>query len=295
MKNIILTLTLFLISLTINSQGYISIAGGPSYKAGEMDLSKSAGAKEGSYGAGWLAQVRGGYFFNKMLGLEVGLGYLHGEEQTMFDKTSTLQATGKSRAYGGQISGIINFSEHIYIRAGLVMKLGGRNEFTGQLKSKIPKSGLFFTTGLKYLEGIGTMENEVPLVLDIKRNNYGKFPLGHALGLGFKTEIAKNLHFFAEFEYLRINVDGDKSELVSFNGKIGNVSVTRKELFDVVSKLSKLDPKVNDKFNPIKPLLADKSTFEEKPDYSTGTQLQATTSPYSSIGFALGLTYSFGN
>ena len=68
------------------SQAYLSVSGGYGFKTHQKVLGRDATDPtaitelKGSYGEGYQAQLRGGYFFHKRWGGELALGYLHGED-----------------------------------------------------------------------------------------------------------------------------------------------------------------------------------------------------------------------
>ena len=81
MRKTLLSAIAFILGATaMYSQAYISVSGGYGFKAHEKTLGRDATNPaaitdlKGSYGEGYQAQLRGGYFFHKRWGTELALG-----------------------------------------------------------------------------------------------------------------------------------------------------------------------------------------------------------------------------
>ncbi len=289
MKKTILTIALAMASLAVNAQegAYLSLTGGATAKAGEKVLSHSAGAFEGSFAEGWQAQVRGGYLFNETLGIELGVGYLHGDSQPIIDMGG-ITAEGKSRAYGASLTGIVNLSKNVYLRGGLLTKLGGHTIFSGKINQSLPTKllvakGMMTVEQYKQLAQAGV--NGLPLEVEFERTNTGKFPLGFVGAFGVKFPISEHFSVFAEAEYQGINVSADTSEFSKYSGKFNGQPLERQALLNAV-KGTPLEYEVN-------MLVGDEFKYVDNPDKSTNKEAQSISSPYSSFGFTFGITYNF--
>jgi len=153
----------------------------------------------GSYGEGMNVQLKAGYFFSEMFGVELGVGYLNGADQNssyyLTDDNNNIkeytESLAHARAYGLTAALIYNFNEHFYGKIGMVTKLGGKTE--AEFTKTTPTS-----LGAIVAEGV---------------NDYhGRLPLGFTGAMGYKHNIGGNWSLFAELEYLGISVTRDNSE-----------------------------------------------------------------------------------
>ncbi len=289
MKKTILTIALAVASFTVSAQegAYLSLAGGATAKAGEKLLSHTSGAFKGSYAEGWQAQVRGGYFFNERFGVELGLGYLHGDAQPIID-AGGVTAEGKSRAYGASLTGIVNLSKNVYFRAGLLTKVGGHTIFSGTINQNLP-TGLLVQKGMMTPEQYGQLKqagvNALPLAVEFERSNTGKFPLGFVGAFGVKYPISEHFSIFAEAEYQGINVSANTSALSNYSATFNGQPLKREALLNAVAG-TPLEYSVN-------MLVGDEFKYVDNPNTSTNKEAKSIEAPYSSFGFAFGITYNF--
>ncbi len=134
--------------------------------------------------------------------------------------------------------------------------------------------------------------------------------------MGFKHEIVTNLYLFAEVEYLNISVQGKKSRLKSFDASLDGRDLSREEVLRAMDKMTELETgKVNISENPdipfyvkvpltdqqrydikqfkkLRPLLSKEAKFVDDPNGID--EFKFSKSPYSSLGFSIGITYHFG-
>ena len=208
MKKHLLLLVAFLIATSASAQFYVSSSGG--YAIGSAGVLmgtelNAAGTKAtneyGSFGEGLNAQFKGGYFFNDTFGLELGLAYLHGADQVRDSYKMTdgviseiVDAKAYGRAYGLSASLVYNFNKKVYGKFGAITKLGGR-------------------TAAEF-----TRTNPTPFgnIVSVGAHDYhGRPPLGFIAALGHKFKLNDNFDFYAELEYLGINVTRDNSEFTA--------------------------------------------------------------------------------
>ena len=271
MKKSILILAMILITASASAQFYVSASGGYSFKIGEKNLGSSispTGIEElkGSYGEGVSTQLRGGYFFNNKIGLELGVGYLYGFNQDVRNISGVptlpeVNIKARGRAFGASLSAIYNVTDNFYARAGYLTKIGGRTEAVGHVASQPLGLDLNFTTDF-----------------------HGKFPSGFIGAIGYKFPIADKWSLFAEVEYMGINVTRDQSQLADFSATLGGNPVTRDQLLGALSTL----PAENQaQFAELLPLIQDEVQWGEN-------GLPSTEAPYSSFGINFGITYTFG-
>ena len=276
MKKSFLLVTMVLVTISVSAQYYVSFSGGVHGKADMKLLSTSNGALKGSYGEGIQAQIRGGYFFNEKIGIDLGVGYLHGEDQQI--RNDYLNITARARAFGASLSGIYNLSSNVYVRAGLVTKIGGKSIAEGVLDLDIP--GEWVNPALA---GSGQM---LPLHVEFDRDNNGDFPLGFVGAFGVKFEVANNWSIFAEMEYQGIDVTPNKSTLTRYSGTLAGQPVERDQLLALIEG----NPQANALFREDKLSILDEFTYSDNP---SETQRKKFDAPYSSFGLNFGVIYTF--
>ena len=250
------------------SQAYISVSGGYGFKAHEKTL---------SYGEGYQAQLRGGYFFYKHWGAELALGYLHGEDMTT-NKNQVLNMKGHGRAYGASLSLVFNITDNLYVRAGGVTKIGGKTEIETELNvANLP---------LKLFNPMAPAGATVDMKADFNNNFHGKIPFGFIGGIGYRFKVA-------EGEYLNINVPRKESKLKDFSatrtiaGTTSAISLQEFKTYMATLQNAPASPQtaaLKQLATQISPLLEDTYSWEGK---------GAPDAPYSSIGVHFGVTYTF--
>ena len=273
------------------SQAYISVSGGYGFKAHEKTLGRDASNPtattdlKGSYGEGYQAQLRGGYFFHKRWGTELALGYLHGEDMTT-NKNQVLNMKGHGRAYGASLSLVFNITDNLYVRAGGVTKIGGKTEIETELNvANLP---------LKLFNPMAPAGATVDMKADFNNNFHGKIPFGFIGGIGYRFKVADKVAFFIEGEYLNINVPRKESKLKDFSatrtiaGATSAISLQEfKTYMTALQNISSSSPQIErykELATQISPLLEDTYSWEDK---------GAPDAPYSSIGVHFGVTYTF--
>ena len=210
MKNYLLLIIAMVMATSASAQYFVSASGG--YAMGsagvlmgtELNASQTKATNEyGSFGEGMNVQFKGGYFFNDTFGVELGLAYLHGADQVRDSYKMTdgviseiVDAKAYGRAFGLSASLIYNFNDKIYGKFGAITKIGGR-------------------TGAEF-----TRTNPTPfgnIVSVGEQDFHGRPPLGFIAALGHKFKLSDNLNFYAELEYLGIQVTRDNSEFTKLS------------------------------------------------------------------------------
>lgn len=267
----------------MHGQAYVSISGGYGFQSNQKvvgrDATDSAAITDlkGSYGEGYQAQLRGGYFFTKRWGAELALGYLHGEDIAT-NKNQILDMTAHGRAFGASLSAVFNITDNLYVRAGAVTKIGGKTESTTKLNANLP---------LRVFNPLASPTDVVNMKADFQTNFHGKIPFGFIGGIGYRFNVTDKISLFVEGEYLNINVPRKTSKLESFSATLGgaNSSLSLQEFKRYMARLqsSATTPAAYKQLaNQISPLLEDEYSWEGK---------GAPDAPYSSIGFHFGVTY----
>lgn len=205
MKKLLLVALLFSMNAAF-AQFYVSASGGYSIGSAGILTGTSLNSSQteaenhyGSYGEGFNLQLRGGYYFNEMFGVELALGYLSGSDQNISsyltnddgDIKEYTNGNAHAEAYGINIALAYNFNENFYGKIGMVSKLGGKTEAT-------------------FLKSTPTPFGEI--VAEGVNDYHGRPPLGFTAAFGYKYKLSDNWNLFAELEYLGINVTRDTSE-----------------------------------------------------------------------------------
>lgn len=270
----------------MHGQAYVSLSGGYGFQSNQKVVGKDAtniaavSDLKGSYGEGYQAQLRGGYFFTKRLGAELALGYLHGGDIAT-NKNQILDMTAHGRAFGASLSAVFNITDNLYVRAGAVTKIGGKTESTTKLNANLP---------LRVFSPLAP-NTTVNMKADFQTNFHGKIPFGFIGGIGYRFNVTDKISLFVEGEYLNINVPRKTSKLESFSASrtVRGVETELKlQEFKGYMEMLKRAPslpqteKLKQLANQISPLLEDEYSWEGK---------GAPDAPYSSIGFHFGVTY----
>ena len=266
----------------VHGQAYVSLSGGYGFQSNQKVVGRDATNPaaitdlKGSYGEGYQAQLRGGYFFTKRWGAELALGYLHGEDIAT-NKNQILDMTAHGRAFGASLSAVFNITDNLYVRAGAVTKIGGKTESTTKLNANL---------SLRVFNPLAP-DTKVNMKADFQTNFHGKIPFGFIGGIGYRFNVTDKISLFVEGEYLNINVPRKTSKLESFSATLGgaNSSLSLQEFKRYMARLQSLataPAAYKQLANQISPLLEDEYSWEGK---------GAPDAPYSSIGFHFGVTY----
>ena len=266
----------------MHGQAYVSLSGGYGFQSNQKVVGRDATNPaaitdlKGSYGEGYQAQLRGGYFFTKRWGAELALGYLHGEDIAT-NKNQILDMTAHGRAVGASLSAVFNITDNLYVRAGAVTKIGGKTESTTKLNANLP---------LRVFNPLAP-DTKVNMKADFQTNFHGKIPFGFIGGIGYRFNVTDKISLFVEGEYLNINVPRKTSKLESFSATLGgaNSSLSLQEFKRYMARLQSsatVPAAYKQLANQISPLLEDEYSWEGK---------GAPDAPYSSIGFHFGVTY----
>ncbi|MFD1294908.1 outer membrane beta-barrel protein [Lutibacter holmesii] len=275
------------------AQFYVSASGGYSMGSAGILTGTSLNAAQdeatnhyGSYGEGFNTQIRGGYFFNKMFGVELAFGYLSGADQNISSYETndageiSEYTNGKAHAeaFGINLALTYNFNESFYGKIGVISKLGGKTEATFTRETNTPLNAY----------GIA------PIMTEGINEYHGRPPLGFTAAFGYKYKLTENLNLFAELEYLGINVTRDTSEFAELTITTPAVPAAIVGV-DVPSMTWNLGdaplehPVFGTIYAPTKVEYVD-SLAEPNDDPSKALSSVA---PYSSFGINFGITYTF--
>ncbi|MBJ2174417.1 outer membrane beta-barrel protein [Aureibaculum sp. A20] len=280
MKHISIVFMALLISTMSYAQLQVSVSSGYATGSATMKLGETINVSEsessyGSYGEGVNFQIRGTYFFNKSFGIDVGLGYLQGTDQTVSKvslPSNEVEAVGRARAFGGSASVVYRFTNNIYGRFGALIKVAGKTEAVVSNKSVFSEEQAN-AFGVPF--GSYSQTNYV-------EDFHGQFPLGFVGALGYKYQLTNNLSVFAEAEYYGISLKRKDSEIQEFNTDVVLADGTI-----AVSGLYSLD-NLPDGYN------RETTYVDNLSNTNTDTSKKlAEKVPYSSFGINFGITYHF--
>ncbi|PHS54279.1 MAG: hypothetical protein COB01_01375 [Lutibacter sp.] len=287
MKKYLLFTFAMVLATSMSAQIYVSASGGyamgsAGVKFGDKTTMNGVENTYGSYGEGLNTQLRVGHFFNDTFGIEFGLGYLHGADQTIksvegIPGQPNVDLFARGRAYGFSSSVVYNFSKNLYGRFGALIKVGGKTELVGSIESLSLPAGA--------IPGVPIATNlDINFIQDYK----GRLPLGFIGAMGYKHQIGNNLNIFAELEYMGISVTRDTSEIVEFDASLQEVPGSTLSIDQVRSILLAGGSSLAGIFNK------DIEYVDELPLGHTDSQKQLSqTVPYSSFGINVGITYTF--
>ncbi|MDV7186250.1 hypothetical protein R3X25_03065 [Lutibacter sp. TH_r2] len=291
-KFTLLLVTVFTVNFAF-SQFYVSASGGyaiPSagVKMGEKITTSETEVTYGSFGEGLNGQLRFGYQIDETFGVELGIGYLHGDDQIKSDVNipnyRMTDAIARGRAFGVLPQLTYRFNDHFYGRIGALLKVGGKTEAIVDDKNYIADeaSGTTISTAFGLPAGAFTHTN---YTVDF----HGRLPLGVVAALGYKWDIGNNMSFFTELEYMGVSVTRKDSEFVAFNTDVvladGTVAVEGLYTLDnLPAGYVKETEYVDD---------LDSATLAANGDDPYPAKKLSETVPYSSFGINFGITYTF--
>lgn len=280
MKQRVILLVGILISTMSYAQFEISAGTGYAIGSAEMKLgtettTTSVENTYGSYGEGVNFQLRGTYFFNEKVGLDLGVGYLNGADHTI-NKTTVpgvdVDAIARGRAFGATVAVAYKFTDNFYGRVGALLKVAGKTEAVVSNKTVFTK---------EQSDAQGLPEGSYTQT-DYVEDYHGKFPLGFVGALGYKFPIDNNFSIYVEAEYYGISLKRKDSELQEFNTDVvlPDGTIAQKSLYS----LDNLPPGFVKKTNYVDELRNDNTDPSKKLSQKV---------PYSSFGFNVGVTYKF--
>ena len=280
MKHLFIVFTALMLSTVSYSQFEISLSTGYAFDSAGMKLGETVTISEtensyGSYGEGANVQIRGTYFFNDSFGVDLGIGYLHGTDQTVSEVTlpnRNVDAVARARAFGASTSIVYKFTNNFYGRFGALLKLGGKTEAVIYDKTVLSQAEV---------DAFG-----IPLgsysETNYKEDFHGHFPLGFVGALGYKFNLNDNFQLFVEAEYYGISLKRKDSEITEFNTDVvlpdGTVAVSGLYTID------NLPAGYNKETTYVDNLANDNTDSSKKLSQKV---------PYSSFGVNFGITYKF--
>ena len=180
-------------------------------------------ALTGSFGQGFRAGLVGGYQFNTVLGLELGVNYFNSAEQDMMKQNVinngvnvlSLHTVGKVRALDIAPALVFRIPStgkfQPYTKVGVIIPVAGYlqinttvNDQSGQIAAA---QGTASPAGTR-----------TTLVLDREEKINPNATIGFQSALGFDYKISNRLSVFSELEYRNVSVGGKDKELEKYSG-----------------------------------------------------------------------------
>lgn len=171
----------------------------------------------GSFGQGWRAGLTGGFRFNHVVAVELGVNYFRSEENTMAKQTGYI---GNNRVLALEAVGQVSAFD---LTPTLVFHLPTQMKFRPYLKmgAVVPIHGYLDinTTASDQTGTIAKTVNPNFVAIELTRSERvkPKPTIGFIGAAGFNYPIGKNLSFFSEIEYRNVSVNSDSKEVKSFN------------------------------------------------------------------------------
>ena len=280
MKHLFIVFAALLISTVSFGQFQVSLSSGYAIGSAGMKIGEEVTLTDtentyGSYGQGTNIQIRGTYYLNEKFGIDLAVGYLHGDDQTVakgfelyengdVNTNVDINAIARARAFGGALSMVYKFNNNFYGRIGALIKIGGKTEAV-VYKKEVFANGSYSETN--YVEDF-----------------HGHFPLGFVAALGYEYELNTNFSLFVEAEYYGISLKRKDSELAEFNTDIAlsDGTVVQPSFYS----LDNLPPGFYNKTTYVDNLPHDNDDDSKKLSQKV---------PYSSFGINFGVTYKFKN
>ncbi|MEE1947055.1 outer membrane beta-barrel protein [Pedobacter sp. KR3-3] len=177
----------------------------------------SESAITGSFGQGWRAGLTGGFRFNNVVAVELGVNYFQSEKNTMAKQTGYI---GNNRVLALEAVGQVSALD---LTPSLVFHLPTQMKFKPYLKlgAVVPVYG-YLDINTTVSDQTGTIAktvnpNFVAVELTRSERVKPKPTLGFIGAAGFNYPIGKNISFFSEIEYRNVSVNSDSKEVKSFN------------------------------------------------------------------------------
>lgn len=278
MKNLLLILSFIYFSLQVNAQKfYVNVNGGYALKTGSQQSGFWAlynysvqssidylSVKPFSFGQGLHTKINIGYIINKNIGAELGFSYIYGYKFKATE-VSDNSHDSKTVTYAYSRIKIINPSIVFY----------SNNENKIYLFSKV---GFLIAKPIVYVDNELT-QYEYPDTITIHTINkthklYNSFSIGISASLGINYSISKKVKLTFDFTYQGMSFTPTKQSMIKYTTDgvdvLDNQTISYREI-DYVNTISSEDNQLS----------------------SVPTKNLKFALPLSSIGFNLGINYSF--
>jgi len=281
MKRNLLLLVAIFIAGSMSAQLYVGARvgygfGAQKYAVGYTQTDDSRENIWGSMGQGLPMGLKLGYYFNDNLGIELGVNYWIGAEQTAADISAksydiglglpVTEFTNITTAKSSQLrilpQLVYKSDMGIYGRFGMVIPVSGKTIVSSTTEFKLPVSG-------------------TPMKIEKETQYKGTFAIGFAGAFGYAYELSDNMHLFGEMEYISLTIKGKTSEITksSTDGK------------DQLPSMDTYDKQTNyvDELNSS----SNNGAYNNNPDMTKAQDELRTSTVYSSLRFNVGITMAF--
>lgn len=210
-------------------------------------------------GQGIPVGLKVGYFFNDNLGVELGMNYFLGAEQTAADVSMTgytYNAVAKSNQIRLLPALVYKTDMGLYGRFGMVLPVGG-------------------STVINTTEVLGATTTEVEMV------SKGAMSFGFVGSLGYEFELSDNLKLFGELEYVGLSIKTKSREITAYS-------------VNGTDQLSAL-PEINKMTNYVDELTSSSNngSYNTTPDATKPMDDLASYSGYSAFRINVGVSFYF--
>jgi len=243
----------------LHAQVYLGFGAGYGFGAGRRVNGYEIKGTEatniyGSYGKGFLPEIKVGMMINEHFGLEMGFSYLIGAKQTKLNcDTAFIDSQANGLRFIPQL--VYRFDNGFYGRFGLILPLLGKN---------IERATIEMSPSMK-------VEKEL--------ENKGSFSVGFAGALGYQFQLNDKFKLYLEAQYVGLAIRSGFAEYTKYevNGvdQLENMSVGQKkfEFYDKVDN-AKDNTRDNPNWDPTEP-----------------TVMLRQNAPFSAIEFKVGITF----
>ncbi len=212
-----------------------------------------------SLGQGIPLGLKVGYFFNDNLGIELGMNYFLGTEQTVADVNMT-GYTNNTTAKSNQIrllpALVYKTDMGLYGRFGMVVPVGG-------------------STTINSTEVTGNTTTESELLAK------GSLSFGFVGSLGYEYELSDNLKLFGELEYVGLSIKSKSRELTSYEVNGSDQLAAVPEYSKMINYVDELDANSNN------------TAYNSNPDMTKAQDDLANYTGYSSFRINIGVSFYF--
>jgi len=266
-KNLLLVVALFL-ATTMSAQLYVGGRlgygiGAQKYVVGTKATDDSRENIWGSMGQGLPLGLKVGYFFNDNLGVELGINYWIGAEQTAADVSMT----------SGYSNNITAKSSQLRLMPQLVYK--SEMGVYGRFGMVIPVTGSTVVTSKEVTPTLAG-----PMTVEAEKSYKGSFAMGFAGAMGYAYQLNDNMQLFGELEYVSLTIKGKTSEVTKYSVNGADMLTGMTTIQKESNYVDVLDKDSNTSSNP--------NVDANKPQ----DELRTST-VYSSLRFNVGVTYAF--
>jgi opacity protein-like surface antigen len=270
MKKLLLLL-LVIVSTSASAQFYAGINAGYALGTAKRANGKKLDGKGGeaiiygSYGEGFSTNLKFGYMFSEFIGIEMGVSYIIGADQSKLETpTSLVNSSSTGIRLSPQL--VLKTNKGLYSRVGIIVPVAGKTDMD------------FYDVKVN----AGNLE----LSLDAKQEFRGVFSVGVIGAIGYSYALNDKFDLFAEVEYIGLAIKSGTVEFMEYELSAPDGTVIRRledltEFERYIEFVDEIDPIDN----PDSPAY--------NPDPNKPNKALRQEAPFSSIGFNIGIVMKF--